>query len=139
MVTRRQFLIRTAGLVPGLAACARAPVSPGPMVSSGPASSGPLVLNDIHAQLNATRVARVERPRSVDDVVRLVRAARTEGHAQAQLPRALRHGVRHDPVDSDGGEHQGQSGQDARQSDGDFLRRGGPVQLLLKRNHFIKG
>src|SRR5262245_32114504 len=70
MVRRRQFLVRTATLVPGLAACARA---------AGP--TGPVVVNDIHSQLNATRVAGVERPGSVDDVVRLVGAARDDGRA----------------------------------------------------------
>jgi FAD/FMN-containing dehydrogenase len=70
LVTRREFLVRTAALVPGLAACAR-----------GATPSRPVVVNDIHAQLNATRVAGVERPGSVDDVVRLVRAARADGRA----------------------------------------------------------
>src|SRR5215831_12793714 len=70
MVTRRDFLVRTGALVPALAACARA-ASP----------AGPTVVNDIHSQLNATRVAAVERPRSVDEVVRVVRDARNAGRA----------------------------------------------------------
>jgi len=70
MVTRRDFLVRTGALVPALAACARA-ASP----------AGPTVVNDIHSQLNATRVAAVERPRSVDEVVRVVRDARKAGRA----------------------------------------------------------
>ena len=81
MVTRRQFLLGTAGFVPGLAACARGTVASRSVESSGTPSSGSLVLNDIHAQLNATRVARIDRPRSVEDVVRLVRAARADGRA----------------------------------------------------------
>jgi FAD/FMN-containing dehydrogenase len=40
-----------------------------------------VVVNDIHSQLNATRVAQIERPGSVDEVVRLVRAARADGRA----------------------------------------------------------
>ena len=37
------------------------------------------VLNDVHSQLNATTVARIERPESMHDVQEIVRRARKEG------------------------------------------------------------
>jgi FAD/FMN-containing dehydrogenase len=41
-----------------------------------PALRGSLIVNDIHSQLNATRVAAVAKPRSIDELQALVRAAR---------------------------------------------------------------
>lgn len=69
MLNRRE-LLRCSLLGLGATACR---VRPRP-------SSGP-VLNDVHSALNATQVARVVRPTSIDDVVRAVRGARLEGRA----------------------------------------------------------
>src|SRR5688572_32258751 len=51
-------------------------------VSAGLCAEAPIV-NDIHSRLNPTRVERIVRPRSTDEVVATVRAAATEGRAVA--------------------------------------------------------
>lgn len=68
MITRRQFL--KAGGV----AC----LLPLPLALTRPASAG-LVVNDIHSQLNATRVQRIVAPESLDQARAAIRAARSEG------------------------------------------------------------
>src|SRR3989441_615197 len=71
MLTRREFLEvgATAGTAIALA----------PYGCAGERSAPGVVVNDIHSQLNATRVHRVVEPPSVDAVVQLVQSARQEG------------------------------------------------------------
>src|SRR5256886_5757330 len=71
MLTRREFLEvgATAGTAIALA----------PYACAGERSAPGVVVNDIHSQLNATRVHRVVKPPSVDAVVQLVQSAREEG------------------------------------------------------------
>src|SRR3989475_9377093 len=71
MLTRREFLEvgATAGTAIALA----------PYACAGERSAPGVVVNDIHSQLNATRVHRVVKPSSVDAVVQLVRSAVQEG------------------------------------------------------------
>jgi FAD/FMN-containing dehydrogenase len=69
VLTRRQLLLGTTAL----AACGRRP--PG-----GPAPAG-IVLNDVHAQLSPTAVARVSAVDSLDAVGRAVAEAREAGQA----------------------------------------------------------
>src|SRR3989441_990363 len=71
MLTRREFLEvgATAGTAIALA----------PYGCAGERSAPGVVVNDIHSQLNATRVHRVVKPPSVDAVVQLVQSARKEG------------------------------------------------------------
>ncbi|HSF58220.1 MAG TPA: hypothetical protein VLD83_09125, partial [Candidatus Binatia bacterium] len=40
-----------------------------------------ILVNDIHSQLNPTRVQRVVRPQSVEEVAAMIQAAREEGRA----------------------------------------------------------
>ncbi len=54
MLTRREFLIGSGALAGWTTGCAR-----------GVKESGPVVVNDIHSQLNAVRVERVVRPESL--------------------------------------------------------------------------
>src|SRR3989454_5971746 len=71
MLTRREFLVAGAAAGGGVAlatyGCAGERAAPGVLV------------NDIHSQLNATRVYRVVKPASADAVVQLVRSAGQEG------------------------------------------------------------
>src|SRR5438034_8054409 len=67
MLTRREFL--EAGTAIALA----------PYGCAGDRSTPGVVVNDIHSQLNATRVSRVVKPASADAVVQLVRSAGQEG------------------------------------------------------------
>ena len=72
MITRREWLggsvaTGAAALLP--AGCATAPRG----------VEGGVEVNDVHSQLNPTRVARVERPTSVEGVQRAMEAARAEG------------------------------------------------------------
>src|SRR5437773_10519476 len=67
MLTRREFL--EAGTAIALA----------PYGCAGERSAPGVLVNDIHSQLNATRVYRVVKPASADAVVQLVRSAAQEG------------------------------------------------------------
>src|SRR3989442_3306611 len=71
MLTRREFLEvgATAGTAIALA----------PYGCAGERSAPGVVVNDIHSQLNSTRVDRVGKPASGDAVVQLVQSARQEG------------------------------------------------------------
>src|SRR5262245_65021965 len=74
MLTRREFLKASASaaasLTLGSAGCSR-PIS----------DSSKILVNDIHSQLNPTRVQRVVRPQSVEEVAVVIQAAREEGRA----------------------------------------------------------
>ncbi len=67
MLTRREFL--EAGTAFTLA----------PYGCAGERSAPGVLVNDIHSQLNATRVYRIVKPASADAVVQLVRSAGREG------------------------------------------------------------
>ena len=68
MLTRREFLMGSAALAWGSVGCARRF-----------SESGPVLVNDIHSQLNLTRVSRVLRPDSFKAIQAAVRNARAEG------------------------------------------------------------
>jgi FAD/FMN-containing dehydrogenase len=68
MLTRREALALAGGLSLLPAACRKAN-----------RSSVPVTLNDIHSQLNSTRVARVDRPASLGELESIVRAASRSG------------------------------------------------------------
>jgi FAD/FMN-containing dehydrogenase len=67
MLTRRAFL--------GAASL----VAARPFQQANPPSADALVVNDVHSRLNATRVARIERPGSPDELQDLIGRARNEG------------------------------------------------------------
>src|SRR2546426_6537774 len=71
MLTRREFL--EAGATAGTA------IALAPYGCAGERAAPGVLVNDIHSQLNATRVHRVVKPASADAVVQLVRSARQEG------------------------------------------------------------
>src|SRR5437763_14038337 len=73
MLTRREFL--EAG------ATASTAIALAPYGCAGDRSAAGVVVNDIHSQLNATRVYRVVKPASADAVVQLVRIAGQAGRA----------------------------------------------------------
>ena len=66
MITRREFLA-------GSAAFALAP-----RVRRRPAAAKPVFVNDIHSQLNFTRVLRILQPQSVEELKQIIRSARKE-------------------------------------------------------------
>jgi FAD/FMN-containing dehydrogenase len=68
MISRREFL--------GIAGLAAA----WPRVAESAAQSG-VIVNDIHSQLNATRVHRIEEPETLDAVRNVLRSARREHRA----------------------------------------------------------
>jgi FAD/FMN-containing dehydrogenase len=68
VITRRSFL--AAAGTTGLAACARPP-----------AGRPSVIVNDVHSRLNATPVARVARPRGLDELAAAVGRARDDGAA----------------------------------------------------------
>ena len=70
MLTRRQFLIGSGVLVLGATGCARWALVP-----------APTLVNDIHAQLNPTRVHRLVKPDTIQSLQEGVRSARSEGRA----------------------------------------------------------
>src|SRR5260370_38098052 len=67
MISRREFMAGSVALVVSSSASGR----PAP----GPEST---LVNDIHSQLNPTRVLEVLQPRSLEDVQRIVRTARKD-------------------------------------------------------------
>jgi FAD/FMN-containing dehydrogenase len=62
--------VATAGVLVIAASCMR-----------GPSSSSGVVVNDVHSQLNETRVDRIARPQSIEDVQQIVRSARDDKKA----------------------------------------------------------
>src|SRR5580700_9997951 len=70
MISRREFVTGSVAL----ALASRALGKAGP-------TSEPLVVNDIHSQLNSTRVLEILEPRSLEDVQSIVRMARKRGQA----------------------------------------------------------
>lgn len=72
MLTRREFL--------EVGATAGAAIALAPYGCTGERSGPDLVVNDIHSQLNATRVLRIVKPDSLDALSGLVQTAKREGH-----------------------------------------------------------
>jgi FAD/FMN-containing dehydrogenase len=68
MISRREFI---AGSV-ALAAASRARGIPSPQSES-------VLVNDVHSQLNSTRVLQVLQPRSLEEVQNIIRSARKDG------------------------------------------------------------
>jgi FAD/FMN-containing dehydrogenase len=82
-MTRRQFLRCTSAALataPVTACVARMPVRP-VYRSLIPDDTSATLVNDVHSQLNATRVARIVRPSTVDDLAAAVAAAQAKGQA----------------------------------------------------------
>src|SRR5713101_6090811 len=67
MISRREFLAGSAALVVASSASSR--------LAPDPESS---LVNDIHSQLNSTRVLGISQPRSLEDVQSIVRTARKD-------------------------------------------------------------
>ena len=67
MISRREFMAGSVALVAASSASARLA-----------AGSEPILVNDIHSQLNSTRVAEILQPRSLEDVQTIVRTARKD-------------------------------------------------------------
>ncbi|MGA8221091.1 MAG: FAD-binding oxidoreductase [Candidatus Acidiferrales bacterium] len=70
MISRREFLAGSIGL-----AVASSKVG---KLAAGPE---PILVNDIHSQLNSTRVLKIIQPRSLEDVQNIIRAARKDRNA----------------------------------------------------------
>src|SRR5882762_10991289 len=65
MISRREFIAGSVALLSASSASSR----PEPEA---------IVVNDIHSQLNSTRVSGISQPRSLEDVQRIVRTARKD-------------------------------------------------------------
>jgi len=79
MKTSRRAFLKLGGAVsvlPLLGSCRTRK----PIAAAAPESPG-IVVNDIHSQLNATRVERLARPQSVEEVQAVLAEARAEGKA----------------------------------------------------------
>ena len=70
MISRREFITGSVALAVASSA-SRAPAR----------QSQPIVVNDVHSQLNSTRVLEILRPQSIEDVQRIVRTARRDRRA----------------------------------------------------------
>jgi FAD/FMN-containing dehydrogenase len=83
-MTRRQFILGGSSLVAA---------GTGALLWRGRLDrpANPLAVNDMHSKLNATRVARVENPRSMEDLISLVKRARRSG--EVLCPSGARHAM----------------------------------------------
>jgi FAD/FMN-containing dehydrogenase len=70
MISRREFMVGSAALAISQQIAAKQPLR-----------YDPLVVNDVHSQLNPTHVLKIIHPQSLDDVQRVVHAARKNGQA----------------------------------------------------------
>jgi len=70
MISRRDFVVGSVALAVASSASRRLA-----------SESAPILVNDIHSQLNSTRVLEILRPRSLEDVQSIVRAARKDRKA----------------------------------------------------------
>jgi FAD/FMN-containing dehydrogenase len=70
MISRRDFMAGSVALA--ISSCASARLA---------AEHEPILVNDIHSQLNSTRVLEILQPRSLADVQSIVRAARKDREA----------------------------------------------------------
>src|SRR5689334_9754712 len=80
-VNRRAFLQASAGAAAlPFAACIARPMPVGsPYASLVPARDESPIVNDVHSQLNRTRVSTIVKPRSVDQLQEAVHAAAAAG------------------------------------------------------------
>ena len=62
-----------------------------------------------------------------------------ERHSQSELARPLRHGVRQDAVEPDGGEHRGEGGEGRSQRADHPIERGVLSDLFAHRPWFVHG
>src|SRR6185503_1474346 len=81
MMTRREFLALSAttplaGCIPTMAV--GSPYASAIPAAEAPTSPGGVVVNDVHSQLNATTVARVVKPGTVEELRAAVALARQE-------------------------------------------------------------
>ena len=79
---RREFLLASSAAVVtlGEAACVARPIPVrSPYASAIPATASSTLVNDVHSQLNAARVASIVKPETVSDVQAVIRAARAAG------------------------------------------------------------
>src|SRR5262249_35840764 len=84
-MTRREFLRCTSAALlssPVSACVGRMPVRP-VYRSLIPHDTSQTLVNDVHSQLNSTRVARIVQPSSVDELAATIADAHTAGHAVA--------------------------------------------------------
>jgi FAD/FMN-containing dehydrogenase len=75
-LTRRQFVGLGAGLVVAGAGA-------GALLTLGRRRSDPLLVNDMHSAINPVRVEEVVRPKTLDDVIGIVKNARRDGRTLA--------------------------------------------------------
>ena len=68
MITRREFMVGSVALAVSSGASGRRGAAP-----------KPILVNDIHSQLNSTRVLEILEPHSLEDVQNVVRTARKDG------------------------------------------------------------
>src|SRR5262245_48566697 len=83
-VDRREFLTHTVGALATLplGACIARPLPPRVAYESQiPNDVSNTLVNDVHSQLNATRVASIVRPATTDDLVRAVREGAASGQS----------------------------------------------------------
>jgi FAD/FMN-containing dehydrogenase len=82
-VDRRSFLIASSALATGpLAACVARPIAVrSPYASLIPEKDEGTLVNDVHSQLNLTRVDRIIKPQTVTDVQAAIAAARADGRS----------------------------------------------------------
>ena len=85
IMTRRDFLKRSSAVLTTLPAAACVPRMPVRPVyrSLIPDDTSATLVNDVHSQLNPTRVAAIVRPSSVDELSAALGNARATGHAVA--------------------------------------------------------
>src|SRR5580704_11576915 len=67
MISRREFMTGSVALVVGSSVLSKAAPEP-----------DSILVNDIHSQLNSTRVLEISQPRSIENVQSIIRAARKE-------------------------------------------------------------
>src|SRR5262245_46446724 len=83
-VDRRTFLTATAAAVTPLAGCIARPMPVGsPYASLIPEHDAGPIVNDVHSQLNPTRVARIVKPRSTTELATAIADASRDGRAIA--------------------------------------------------------
>jgi FAD/FMN-containing dehydrogenase len=82
MATLNRRLFLAAAAAPLATACIGRPMRVGnPYGSAIPEHDPSLLVNDIHSQLNATRVARIVKPRSAEELASAIGTAARDGHA----------------------------------------------------------
>lgn len=80
MITRRDFL-RLAGALSASGAAKASPAWAQAEAGKAKLEPGTILVNDVHSQLNSSRVFRIETPQTLDEVRSALRAARKEERA----------------------------------------------------------